>query len=184
MANTSENATSIKGLFQALVPDREDVIQGIVKSVSPLTIQAVNDEKLTLTTSILIVPRHLTNYKARVDIVQGGGTVNGGTVIDGHHTHTYSGNTESDSHSHAINGSTGSGGDPSHSHTMSANTGDTSHSHGYVGTTEDQAHSHALGSLNIYGATITVYNALKVGETVHLLSFNNGKKYYILDRVV
>jgi len=29
-----------------------------------------------------------------------------------------------------------------------------------------------------------VYNALKVGEKVHLLSLNNGKKYYVLDRVV
>jgi hypothetical protein len=29
-----------------------------------------------------------------------------------------------------------------------------------------------------------VYNALKVGETVFILSFNQGKKYYILDREV
>ena len=31
---------------------------------------------------------------------------------------------------------------------------------------------------------MTVYNGLKVGEKVHLLSLNNGKKYYVLDRVV
>lgn len=156
--NTPEDATSIKGIFQGLIPDSTTVMQGVVKSVSPLTIQAVNDEKLTLTASILIVPRHLTNYTATVDIEKGDGTVNAGTANDGSHTHTYSGNT-------------GSGGDPSHDHT-------------YSGTTSGSAHSHSLSSFNIYGATITVYNALKVGETVHLLSFNNGKKYYILDRVV
>lgn len=36
----------------------------------------------------------------------------------------------------------------------------------------------------VTGAAMTVYNALKAGETVHLLSLNKGKLYYILDRVV
>lgn len=31
--------------------------------------------------------------------------------------------------------------------------------------------------------TITVHNALKVGEKVHILSFNHGKQYFVLDRV-
>lgn len=31
---------------------------------------------------------------------------------------------------------------------------------------------------------ITVNNALKVGEAVYVLSLNNGKLYYVLDRVV
>ena len=30
--------------------------------------------------------------------------------------------------------------------------------------------------------SITVHNALKVGEKVHVLSFNHGKQYYLLDR--
>lgn len=34
-----------------------------------------------------------------------------------------------------------------------------------------------------FSGSITVYNALKVGEKVHVLSFNHGKQYYVLDRV-
>ena len=30
---------------------------------------------------------------------------------------------------------------------------------------------------------ITIYNALKTGEKVHVLSFNHGKQYFVLDRV-
>lgn len=30
---------------------------------------------------------------------------------------------------------------------------------------------------------ITIYNALKVGEEVHVLSFHHGKQYFVLDRV-
>ncbi len=32
-------------------------------------------------------------------------------------------------------------------------------------------------------ATITVLNALTVGDRVHLLALQNGKKYFVLDRV-
>lgn len=41
------------------------------------------------------------------------------------------------------------------------------------------------GSLTDFTLTgsITVNNALKAGEIVHLLSLNHGKQYYILDRV-
>ena len=33
-------------------------------------------------------------------------------------------------------------------------------------------------------AKIHIYNALKTGEVVHMLVFNNGKNYYILDRTI
>lgn len=158
MANNPEESTSIKGLFQGLIPDSCGVIQGTVTSVSPLAIRVVNDDKLTLNASILIVPKHLTNYTATVDIVQGNGAVSSSTKKDGGHTHDYSGSTDN-------------GGEPSHKHS-------------YDGTTGTANHSHSLASFNIYKATMTVYNALKVGEKVHLLSFDNGKKYYVLDRVV
>lgn len=55
--------------------------------------------------------------------------------------------------------------------------GDGAHTH------SGGAHSHALSIFNIWGATMTVYNALKAGEKVHLLSFNYGKQYYVLDRI-
>lgn len=34
-----------------------------------------------------------------------------------------------------------------------------------------------------FGGSITVHNALQPGEMVHVLSFNHGKQYYVLDRV-
>ena len=44
------------------------------------------------------------------------------------------------------------------------------------------AHRHHLETYNIYRAYMKVYNALKIGEIVYILSFNEGKKYYIIDR--
>ena len=41
------------------------------------------------------------------------------------------------------------------------------------------SHSHSV----IGRKAITVHNALKVGDRVHVLSFNHGKQYYVLDRV-
>lgn len=32
-------------------------------------------------------------------------------------------------------------------------------------------------------AAITVQNALKIGDKVHLIALQNGKKYFVLDRV-
>lgn len=181
MANNPEEANSIKGLFQGLVPDPGGVVQGVVKSVSPLTIQVEGDDKLILNSSTLIVPKHLTDHTATVDIK--GGTVSGSTDIKSH-SHSLNGNTDSKSHSHSLGGSTGKGGDPEHQHSISGSTGSDSHYHTLNGSTDSDSHSHSISSLTISGATITIYNALKTGERVHLLSFNSGKQYYVLDRVV
>jgi len=43
-------------------------------------------------------------------------------------------------------------------------------------------HSHPLASFTLSGGTLTVHNALKKGEKVHVLSLNKGKLYYVLDR--
>ncbi len=51
------------------------------------------------------------------------------------------------------------------------------------GPTTETKHQHALETYNIYKATIKVYNALKLGDLVYVLSMNNGKLYYVLDRV-
>lgn len=45
-------------------------------------------------------------------------------------------------------------------------------------------HTHQLETYTLTKGTLTVHNALKVGEKVHVLSLNNGKKYFVLDRVV
>jgi hypothetical protein len=46
--------------------------------------------------------------------------------------------------------------------------------------TENVVISDSSGQRN---ATITVQNALAVGERVHILSLQSGKKYYVLDRI-
>lgn len=45
------------------------------------------------------------------------------------------------------------------------------------------AHAHKLLDFNLYKAKAIVRNALKAGEIVHLIVLQNGKKYYVLDRV-
>lgn len=55
--------------------------------------------------------------------------------------------------------------------------GDGSHEH------SGGDHSHEL-SINLSKVKMTVSNALKVGDRVHILSFNYGKQYYALGRVV
>lgn len=129
MLDNSANSTSLKGLFQGLVPDPCGILQGKVISTAPLKIQAVNDKKLIIGALLLIVPKHLSDYTAEVDISIGGGNLASATDMS-------------------------------------------------------DSHSHALKSFSLQKATLTLRNALKEGEKVHLLSLNNGKKYYVLDRVV
>lgn len=51
-------------------------------------------------------------------------------------------------------------------------------------TSGDGTHYHPLSTFTLTKGTITVYNALKTGEKVYVLSLNRGKLYYVLDRVV
>lgn len=122
----ADGGTSIKAVFQGLMTDNIEVIQGVVTSADPLKIQMANDEKLIVGPGNVYVPRHLTDYETTVDI--SGGSVDGSTDSSG-------------------------------------------------------THSHTIKSISIKGATMKVYNALKAGESVHLLSFRHGKQYYVLDRV-
>ena len=128
MAEETEK-TSLKQLFQGMAGDGVEVLQGIVKSASPLKIQIVNDDKLTIGPNITYVPRHLTDYKTEIS----------GPNIQNYY---YTGN------------STESGTAP-----------------------VSPSHVHALGRI-----PVTVHNALKAGEKVHVLFFNHGKQYYVLDR--
>lgn len=125
MADETEK-TSLKQLFQGMAGDGVEVLQGIVKSVGPLKIQIVNDEKLTIGPNITYIPRHLTDYSTEVTVSWRTENASGG-----------SGDAAYASHNHAITGR----------------------------------------------KAITVHNALKVGDRVHVLSFNHGKQYYVLDRV-
>ena len=146
---------SVKQLFQGMVPEALEILQGKVVSEKPLKIQILNDEKLVLSENIICLPRHLTNYKATIDIALGKGAISSVTT------------TGQGTHAHGTSGSHGGheGGDGAHSHPAT-----------------EGAHVHAAATFSLTGATMTVYNALKSGEIVYILSFNHGKKYYILDR--
>lgn len=136
--NSSGNETSIKQLFQSLVPKDLELLQGTVIAASPLKIQIANDEKLILNERITIVPRHLTDYKATATLAKSDGSLDSQTFQDGEHG-------------------------------------------GHLAGTG--AHVNRLSTFTLTRGELTVYNALKVGETVHVLSLNSGKLYYILDRV-
>lgn len=125
MADESEK-TGLKQLIQGMTGGEVSVIQGKVISASPLKVQAVNDEKLTIFQNSLFVPRHLTDYQTEV-------TVSWETEDKG----------------------------------------------GGSGEASYETHRHQIAGRK----KIIVHNALKAGETVHLLSLNHGKQYYILDRI-
>lgn len=96
-------ANSIRELIANIAQNVEisvEVIQGTITKVNPLKVTLVNDTKIVLTSTDLIIPQHLTAHKVSID-----------------------------------------------------------------------------------GSMVTVDNSLKKGEKVHLLSFNNGKKFYVLDKV-
>lgn len=56
--------TSIKELIQKLMPKQNEIIVGRVVSENPFRVQAVNDEKLTLSRNTLIVPDRLSGIKS------------------------------------------------------------------------------------------------------------------------
>lgn len=106
--NGETSHTSLKQMFQGMIPIGAELIQGIVISVGPIRIQIVNDSKHMISRLSTIVPQHLTD------------------------------------------------------HTVSA-------------TISDENGTH--------NSLVTVHNALQVGDRVHLLSLQSGKKYFVLGRV-
>lgn len=118
--------TSLKAVIQQITGEGAQVLQGVVKSVSPLKIQMAGDDKLIIGPNITYLPKHLTDYTTEI-------------TVDWQ----------------------------------------TEHASGGTGTAEYASHSHAITGRK----TITVHNALKVGDLVHVLSFCRGKQYYVLDRV-
>nr|DAH48756.1 MAG TPA: Protein of unknown function (DUF2577) [Bacteriophage sp.] len=125
MADNNGSLTSLKGIFQGMIPADAELMQGTVISASPLKIQMANDEKLIVNERITVVPRHLTDYTTTCSFTKGAK----GAV--------YGPDTRGD--------------------TMTNPT---------------------------FSGSITMYNALKTGDKVYVLSLNNGKLYYVLDRVV
>lgn len=108
--NSSGTETSLKQLFQSMIPGGDELMEGTVIETKPLKIQMTNDEQLIINERITVVPWHLTDYTTKATLL------------------------------------------------------------GACDTPHVQS-------------TLTVHNALRKGEKVHILALNHGKLYYILDRV-
>lgn len=83
--NSSGNETSLKQLFQGMIPDGDEIMEGTVIQIDPLKIQMTNDEKLIINERITIVPWHLTDYKTRATYRKMDGTLDSWTKPDSHH---------------------------------------------------------------------------------------------------
>ena len=81
--NTSGNETSLKQIFQGLVVEGIEFLQGTVISASPLKIQIANDEKLIINERITIVPWHLTDYTTKATLAKDAGSLSSQTFQDG-----------------------------------------------------------------------------------------------------
>lgn len=131
-----------------------DLRYGKVVSTKPLKVQVTN--LFTIPEALLVVPEHLTDYKVTV-------STNWSTTTEPNHTHQYSGTTQS----------TSGGNDAAEF---------ASHSHDYSGTTQG-AGSHNHKVISDASNTMTIHNALKVGDKVALLRKQGGQSYFILDRI-
>lgn len=60
--------TSIKGMMQKMAPEQISLVRGIVTCEDPLEITAVNDSKLVIPVTRLIVPQWLTDHKYEAHI--------------------------------------------------------------------------------------------------------------------
>lgn len=74
-------ATSIKQIFQSMIPESSTVLEGTVVKTSPLNIKLANDSKMILSSNSLVVPKHLTDYQLEVDFKKSEGTNEHGTVL-------------------------------------------------------------------------------------------------------
>lgn len=165
-ATNQKEATSLKQLFQGIVPEGTTIVVGTVVGLNPLQIRIENDDKLVVSGSVLLVPRNLTDWQTRVDISLAGGNIDSITYTGGAHAHDFE---LKDSHSGAVNGIIGGSAEGGADDAKAQ-------------SSKTSSHAHSLKTFIIEGALMTVYNALQMDETVYLLKFNDGKNYLVLDR--
>ena len=161
-----DEATSLKQLFLSMLPKDGGIVVGTVTKESPLTIQIENDEKLEISGSALLVPRNLTDYQVKVDIALA-------DHVGGAHGHKFQ---LLDSRGGGVTGLVGCPFEGDKDKPV----GD----YHKVESSKESAHIHSLKTFSIESGLLTVYNALKTGESVYLLRFNDGKSYYALERAI
>lgn len=54
--------TSIKGLFQGLIPSQLSIISAKVTSINPLKCVSCNNDKLQISSASLIIPKHMKKH--------------------------------------------------------------------------------------------------------------------------
>lgn len=85
----SEKATSLKQLFQQMVPENVGLIEGVVVNTEPIAIQVVNNSKMVLSGLNLVLPKHLTDYQTTFTInLSEPPILTGETSLDNEHSHT------------------------------------------------------------------------------------------------
>lgn len=62
----SKKATSLKQLFQQMIPETIGLTVGLVIKTDPIIIQVINNPKMILSGSNLVIPKHLSNYKTQI----------------------------------------------------------------------------------------------------------------------
>lgn len=155
------------------IPKNGGIVVGTVTKESPLTIQIENDEKLEISGSALLVPRNLTDYQVKVDIALADGKIDSNTHVGGAHGHKFQ---LLDSRGGGVTGLVGCPFEGDKDKPV----GD----YHKVESSKESAHIHSLKTFSIESGLLTVYNALKTGESVYLLRFNDGKSYYALERAI
>lgn len=135
--------------------------------------QIENDEKLEISGSALLVPRNLTDYQVKVDIALADGKIDSNTHVGGAHGHKFQ---LFDSRGGGVTGLVGC--------PLEGDKDKPVGDYHKVESSKESAHIHSLKTFSIESGLLTVYNALKTGESVYLLRFNDGKSYYALERAI
>ena len=174
-------ATSIKELIQGMIPKHMEIILGLVISedTEPLEIMAINDPKLILNENTAVIPWHLTDYrtwlsfdnpaiKQKIDIYdrqEKEYLPEAPWAGDEPHQPR-----PDDIPPPVVEQTT----DITNQKKLYRNT---------LGLQDEQGDIPEFVDLPAFHE-VTIYNSLLKDDLVYILSFNHGKKYFVLDRVM
>ncbi len=139
---------------KASKPNPSELTDMVVGQVTSISPLKVKVEnRFELEGDFLILTKNVKDYTLEV-------TMNWSTESVANHTHSYSGSTDNSP--------------------VNVNGTNYNHSHPYSGTTQGAGqHSHSMSGTK----SITIHNALKVGDTVLMLRVRQGQKFVIIDKL-